>query len=56
MYTPRLMDRLKLAKSTGTVRASLVHYNTIEEIRRFGSALAAIKPHADRRVPNLGSL
>ena len=44
MYTPRLMDRLKLSRATGTVRASLVHYNTIEEVRRFGRALAAIRP------------
>ena len=44
MYTPRLMDRLKLSRATGTVRASLVHYNTIEEVRRFGTALAAIRP------------
>ena len=42
MYTPRLMKRLGLALETGAVRASLVHYNTIEEVRRFGSALAEI--------------
>jgi cysteine desulfurase family protein (TIGR01976 family) len=42
MYTPRLMKRLRLALETGVVRASLVHYNTIEEVRRFGSALAEI--------------
>jgi cysteine desulfurase family protein (TIGR01976 family) len=40
MYTPRLMKRLGLAKESGAVRASLVHYNTVEEVRRFGSALA----------------
>jgi cysteine desulfurase family protein (TIGR01976 family) len=43
MYTPRLMKRLGLALESGVVRASLVHYNTIDEGRRFGSALAAIK-------------
>lgn len=42
MYCPRLMKRLGLAIESGAVRASLVHYNTIEEIRRFGSALAEI--------------
>jgi cysteine desulfurase family protein (TIGR01976 family) len=40
MYTPRLMKRLGLAKESGTVRASLVHYNTVDEVRRFGSELA----------------
>jgi cysteine desulfurase family protein (TIGR01976 family) len=39
MYSPRLMKRLELAKESGAVRASLVHYNTVEEVRRFGSAL-----------------
>ena len=40
MYSPRLMKRLGLTKESGAVRASLVHYNTVEEVRRFGSALA----------------
>ncbi len=39
MYSPRLMKRLGLAKESGAVRASLVHYNTMEEVRRFGSSL-----------------
>lgn len=43
MYAPRLMNRLGLSKETGAVRASLVHYNTQQEVRRFGSALAEIK-------------
>jgi cysteine desulfurase family protein (TIGR01976 family) len=43
MYSPRLMSRLGLSKESGAVRASLVHYNTVEEVRRFGSALAAIR-------------
>ena len=43
MYTPRLMKRLGLAVETGAVRASLVHYNTVEEVRRFGDALAEIR-------------
>ena len=42
MYSPRLMRRLGLAQESGAVRASLVHYNTIEEVRRFGRALAEI--------------
>lgn len=42
MYSPRLMKRLGLAKESGAVRASLVHYNTLDEIRRFGNALVEI--------------
>ena len=42
MYTPRLMKRLGLAQESGAVRASLVHYNTHEEVQRFASALAEI--------------
>jgi cysteine desulfurase family protein (TIGR01976 family) len=40
MYTPRLMKRLGLTKESGAVRASLVHYNTVDEVQRFGRALA----------------
>jgi cysteine desulfurase family protein (TIGR01976 family) len=40
MYSPRLMKRLGLSQESGAVRASLVHYNTLEEVQRFGSALA----------------
>jgi cysteine desulfurase family protein (TIGR01976 family) len=39
MYTPRLMARLGLMPG-GVVRASLVHYNTVEEIECFQNALA----------------
>jgi cysteine desulfurase family protein (TIGR01976 family) len=42
MYSPRLMKRLGLAKESGAVRASLVHYNTLDEIHSFGSALVEI--------------
>jgi cysteine desulfurase family protein (TIGR01976 family) len=42
MYSPRLMKRLGLTKESGAVRASLVHYNTVEEVRQFGSSLAEI--------------
>jgi cysteine desulfurase family protein (TIGR01976 family) len=38
MYSPRLMRRLGTLPG-GVVRASLVHYNTAEEIARFGSIL-----------------
>jgi cysteine desulfurase family protein (TIGR01976 family) len=43
MYSPRLMKRLGLAKDSGAVRASLVHYNTVQEVRRFGRVLAEMK-------------
>src|SRR5215472_16114465 len=39
MYSPRLMKRLGLSQEEGAVRVSLVHYNTLEEIHRFGQAL-----------------
>jgi selenocysteine lyase/cysteine desulfurase len=42
MYAPRLMERLGLALDKGCVRASLVHYNTLGEIERFGEALRAV--------------
>ncbi|HET7873333.1 MAG TPA: cysteine desulfurase-like protein, partial [Terriglobales bacterium] len=42
MYSPRLIKRLGLAQESGAVRASLVHYNTLEEVQRFGSALATL--------------
>jgi cysteine desulfurase family protein (TIGR01976 family) len=45
MYTPRLMKRLGLTTESGVVRASLVHYNTMEEVHRFGHALAKISKH-----------
>jgi cysteine desulfurase family protein (TIGR01976 family) len=42
MYAPRLMDRLGLALDSGAVRVSLVHYNNMDEIDRFGDALRKI--------------
>jgi cysteine desulfurase family protein (TIGR01976 family) len=39
MYAPRLMKRLDLAQDSGVVRVSLVHYNTVDEIHRFGNVL-----------------
>lgn len=47
MYSPRLMKRLGLTKETGAVRASLVHYNTLEEVHQFQNALAAIAKSHD---------
>jgi len=43
MYSPRLMKRLGLVKESGAVRASLVHYNTVQEVRTFGRVLAEMK-------------
>ena len=42
MYAPRLMGRLELAMDYGAVRVSLVHYNTLDEIHRFGDELKKI--------------
>jgi selenocysteine lyase/cysteine desulfurase len=42
LYCPRLMRRLGLAQDSGTVRVSLVHYNTVAEIHRFGNVLAGL--------------
>lgn len=39
MYAPRLMKRLGASLDTGVNRASLVHYNTREEIHEFGKVL-----------------
>jgi cysteine desulfurase family protein (TIGR01976 family) len=39
MYAPRLMKRLGKSLNTGVNRASLVHYNTLEEIHEFGKVL-----------------
>ena len=41
MYSPRLMRRLGL-RPGGAVRASLVHYNTLAEVSRFGDVLARV--------------
>jgi cysteine desulfurase family protein (TIGR01976 family) len=43
MYSPRLMRRLGLAVESGAVRVSLVHYNTVEEVRQLGAILRACK-------------
>lgn len=46
MYSPRLMKRLGLSPERGAVRASLVHYNTAEEVGKFVSALEEISRQA----------
>jgi cysteine desulfurase family protein (TIGR01976 family) len=43
MYSPRLIRRLGLTTESGAIRASLVHYNTLEEVHKFESALAKLK-------------
>ncbi|MBN9064681.1 MAG: cysteine desulfurase-like protein [Rhizobiales bacterium 65-9] len=43
MYTPRLMRRLGVSPETGVVRASLVHYNTLDEVKRFGEVLKGLR-------------
>jgi cysteine desulfurase family protein (TIGR01976 family) len=45
MYSPRLMRRLGLSLDAGAVRASLVHYNTIDEIHKFGNVLGDLARH-----------
>lgn len=45
MYAPRLMKRLGQRQESGVVRASLVHYNTIAEIHRFGNVLFDLIKH-----------
>ena len=42
MYAPRLMKRLNLPMETGCLRVSLVHYNTLDEVARFGKELKKI--------------
>jgi selenocysteine lyase/cysteine desulfurase len=42
LYCPRLMQRLGLALDSGAVRVSLVHYNTVAEIHRFGNVLSGL--------------
>lgn len=45
MYTPRLMKHLGIPQASGVLRASLVHYNTVEEIREFGKVLLEVARH-----------
>jgi cysteine desulfurase family protein (TIGR01976 family) len=45
MYTPRLMKRFGLRQDSGVVRVSAVHYNTMEEMRRFADVLLNLSRH-----------
>ncbi len=45
MYSPRLLKRLGIPPATGAVRASLVHYNTLDEIDRFINLLTKMVAH-----------
>ncbi len=45
MYSPRLLRRIGVPPETGAVRASLVHYNTVEEVARFIDVLQRIARH-----------
>lgn len=49
LYCPRLMRRLALPEASGTVRVSLVHYNTLAEIHRFGNVLSDLTRHPRHR-------
>jgi cysteine desulfurase family protein (TIGR01976 family) len=42
MYAPRLMKHLGRNLDTGVNRASILHYNTVEEIHEFGKVLRDI--------------
>jgi cysteine desulfurase family protein (TIGR01976 family) len=51
MYSPRLLHRMGISPQTGAVRASLAHYNTLEEIDKFISVMRVIAgPASDRRA------
>jgi cysteine desulfurase family protein (TIGR01976 family) len=43
MYAPRLMRRLNVPVESGVARVSLVHYNTMAEIHRFGNVLSGLR-------------
>jgi len=45
MYSPRLLRRMGIPSESGVVRASLVHYNTVDEIAKFVDVLRRIPRH-----------
>jgi len=54
MYAPRLMRRLNVPVESGVVRVSLVHYNTLAEIHRFGNVLCGECPAGKRARTGCG--
>jgi selenocysteine lyase/cysteine desulfurase len=44
MYSPRLLKRLSIPPEPGAVRASLVHYNSSEEVDRFLAVIHDMVP------------
>ncbi|HLK34493.1 MAG TPA: cysteine desulfurase-like protein [Terriglobales bacterium] len=50
MYSPRLLRRIGVSPEAGAVRVSLAHYNTVEEIEKFISAMQAIAAAARKRA------
>ncbi len=49
MYSPRLLNRMGIPPETGAVRASLAHYNTVEEVERFIKVMKIIAASAPSR-------
>lgn len=49
MYSPRLLNRMGIPPQTGAVRASLAHYNTVEEVERFIKVMQIIAASAPCR-------
>lgn len=49
MYSPRLLNRMGIPPDTGAVRASLAHYNTVEEVERFIKVMQIIAASASNR-------
>lgn len=45
MYSKRLLEALGIEPEDGVVRASFVHYNTLEEVERLIAALEACRQH-----------
>jgi len=52
MYSPRLLQRLGISPQAGAVRASLAHYNSLEEIDRFTDVMQGIAKSAVKRGAN----
>jgi len=50
MYSPRLLRRMGIPPETGAVRASLAHYNTLEEIERFIDVIQIIAGSARKHA------